>query len=57
MLSSKDRQRGMGGGTPYPPWGRSEKFTKLAKSRLFQIFFVYLIQNGLNDTKMKFFSM
>ena len=39
------------------PWGRSEKFTKLAKSRLFQIFFANLIQNGLNDTKMEFISM
>ena len=38
---------------PYPPWGRSAKFTKLAKSRLFsKFFFVNLIQNS---TKMDFF--
>ena len=45
------------GGKPLPPWGRSKKFTKSVKSRLFQNFFVNLIQNGLNDTKIEFFSM
>ena len=35
---TRDRRRGWGG-TPYPPWGRSAKFTKLAKSRLFSKIF------------------
>ena len=57
IVLSRDRQRGVGGTTPYPPWGRSEKFTKMAKSRLFPNFFANLIQHGLNDSKMEFFSM
>ena len=46
--------KGVGGTNPYPPWGRSAKFTKLAKSTLFSNFFsVNLIQNVLNKIMVR----
>ena len=48
---------GGGGGTPYPPGEGQKNLQNWLNQGFFQIFFVNLIQNGLNDTKMEFFSM
>ena len=43
------------GTTPYPP-GEGRKIYENGEIKaFFKIFFAYLIQNGLNDTKMEFF--
>ena len=43
MIITRDRQRGVGGVPPTPPWGRSEKFTKMAKLRLFSKNFLLIL--------------
>ena len=56
-----DQGSGIGGGgsiTLPPPPGKGRKnLRKWLNQGFFQIFFANLIQNGLNDTKMEFFSM
>ena len=46
---------GGGGGTPYPPGEGQQNLQNWLNQGFFQNFFVKLIQNGLNDTKMEFF--
>ena len=54
--NSRDRRRGVGG-PPYPSGKGQKNSRNILNQGFFEIFFAYLIQNGLNDTKMKVFLM
>ena len=49
--------KGVGVPPPTPPGEGRQNLQKWLKQGFFQNFFANLIQNGLNDTKMEFFSM
>ena len=54
---SRDHRRGEWGVPPTPPGEGQKNLRNCLNQGFFKIFFAYLIQNGLNDTKMKVFSM